>query len=48
MPAGSLTPGKRADLVILDKDIMQIPPAEILKTNVKVTIVDGTVYYGKV
>ncbi|KAG8897492.1 hypothetical protein FRC00_004191 [Tulasnella sp. 408] len=44
---GSLTPGKRADLVILDKDIMQVPPAEILKANVKVTIVDGTVYYGK-
>ncbi|KAG9042408.1 hypothetical protein FS837_010907 [Tulasnella sp. UAMH 9824] len=44
---GSLTPGKRADLVILDNDIMQVPPAEILKTNVKVTILDGTVYYGK-
>ncbi|KAG8901634.1 hypothetical protein FRC01_009794, partial [Tulasnella sp. 417] len=44
---GSLTPGKRADLVVLDKDIMQVPPAEILKTKVKVTIVDGNVFYGK-
>ncbi|KAG8947815.1 hypothetical protein FRC04_010301 [Tulasnella sp. 424] len=37
---GSLTPGKRADLVVLDKDIMQVPPAEILNTKVKATIVD--------
>ncbi|KIO27355.1 hypothetical protein M407DRAFT_73298, partial [Tulasnella calospora MUT 4182] len=44
---GSLTPGKRADLVILDRDIMRVPPAEILKANVKATIVDGKVVYGK-
>lgn len=44
---GSLTPGKRADLVILDRDIMRVPPAEILKVNVKATIVDGKVVYGK-
>lgn len=44
---GSLTPGKRADLVVLDKDIMQVPPAEILNTKVKATIVDGKLFYGK-
>ncbi|KAG8947813.1 hypothetical protein FRC04_010299 [Tulasnella sp. 424] len=44
---GSLTPGKRADLVVLDKDIMQVPPAEILNTKVKATIVDGKFFYGK-
>jgi predicted amidohydrolase YtcJ len=38
---GSLTPGKLADLVILDKDIFQIEPMEILHAKVVGTIVDG-------
>lgn len=42
---GSLEPGKLADLVVLSKDIMTIPPAEILRTAVDLTIVDGRIVY---
>ncbi|KIJ39852.1 hypothetical protein M422DRAFT_32455 [Sphaerobolus stellatus SS14] len=45
---GSLTPGKRADYVILSKDIMSIPPADILATKVLATVIDGAVAYGKI
>lgn len=45
---GSLTPGKRADFVILSKDIMTIPPHEILQTKVVATVLDGQVAYGKI
>ncbi|GJJ06290.1 hypothetical protein Clacol_000481 [Clathrus columnatus] len=44
---GSLTPGKRADYSILSKDIMEIPPQEILRTKVIATVLDGEVVYGK-
>jgi len=44
---GTLTPGKRADIVVLEKDIMKILPAEILMTTVRATIVDGAIVYGK-
>jgi len=44
---GSLTPGKRADYTVLSKDIMVIPPPEILKTKVLATALDGKVVYGK-
>jgi predicted amidohydrolase YtcJ len=43
---GSLSPGKKADFVILDKDIMTLPVEEILNTRVVATVVDGTVVYG--
>jgi len=43
---GSLTPGKKADFVILDRDIMTIPFAGILSTKVQATVVDGSVAYG--
>lgn len=42
---GSIEVGKRADFVILDRDIMQVPEAEILATKVVKTILDGTVVY---
>ncbi len=42
---GSLEPGKLADLVMLSADIMTIPPAEILKTRVKMTILGGQIVY---
>jgi predicted amidohydrolase YtcJ len=35
---GSLEPGKRADFVVWDRDIMTCPPAEILKAKVLVTV----------
>jgi len=45
---GSIEPGKRADFVVLSKDIMKIPVDEILKTEVLATVMDGVVVYGKV
>jgi predicted amidohydrolase YtcJ len=42
---GSLTPGKLADLVVLSRDIMQVPPKEILSTTVTTTIIGGKVVY---
>jgi len=42
---GSITPGKLADLVILSKDIMKIPAAAILETQVMATIVGGRIAY---
>jgi predicted amidohydrolase YtcJ len=38
---GSLTPGKYADFVILDRDIMTVPPSEILGTRVTATYIAG-------
>ena len=42
---GSLTPGKLADLVILDRNIFEIDPSQIDQTKVVCTIVDGKVAY---
>lgn len=42
---GSIWPGKLADLVVLDKDIMTIDPTEILQTRVTMTIIGGVVVY---
>ena len=44
---GTITPGKLADLVILDRDIFQIDPAEIEKVKVRMTVMDGRVVYEK-
>ena len=38
---GSLTPGKYADFVILDQDIMTIPETSILGTGVVATYIGG-------
>ena len=43
---GSLTSGKQADFVVLDRDIMTVPVEEIVKTRVLATVVDGKVAYG--
>ncbi len=42
---GSLTPGKLADLVMLDRDIYRIDPVEIDQCQVLMTVVDGRVVY---
>lgn len=44
---GSLTPGKLADMVVLSQDILTIPPTEIVKTEVLMTIVNGKIVYEK-
>ena len=40
---GSIEPGKLADLVVLSRDIMTIPPPEILRTQVDMTIIGGRI-----
>jgi hypothetical protein len=42
---GTLTSGKLADLVMLDRDIYQINPAELDKARVLLTIMDGQVVW---
>jgi predicted amidohydrolase YtcJ len=42
---GSITPGKLADLVMLDQDIYKIDPATIDQTRVVLTILDGKVVF---
>lgn len=44
---GTIEQGKLADLTILSKDIMKIPPSEILSTDVEMTIIDGKIVYQK-
>lgn len=44
---GSITPGKLADLVVLDRDIFACPAEEILQTRVEATVLDGKVVYEK-
>jgi predicted amidohydrolase YtcJ len=45
--AGSIEPGKRADLVVLDRDLFAQPAAEIALAEVDLTLVDGTVVYAR-
>ncbi len=42
---GAIETGKLADLVVLDRNIMEIPPAEILQTNVVMVFFGGKVAY---
>jgi predicted amidohydrolase YtcJ len=42
---GSIEPGKLADFAVLDTDILACDPADIVKTKVLMTIVDGKVVY---
>ena len=42
---GSLAPGKLADVVLLDRDIFQINPADLDQVKVALTIVDGKVVW---
>jgi predicted amidohydrolase YtcJ len=42
---GSLTPGKLADIVVLSKDILEIPENEISDTTVSYTIIGGKIVY---
>ena len=39
--SGTLTPGKRADVVVLDKDVTEIAPTEIATAKVLLTLIDG-------
>jgi len=43
--SGTLTAGKFADFVVLDRDIMTVAPEEILKTSVVMTVLGGKAVY---
>ena len=42
---GALSPGKLADLVMLDRDLYRINPADIDQARVLLTVVDGRVVW---
>ncbi len=42
---GSITRGKRADIVVLDRDIYTIDPMDIINTRVSMTVFDGAVVH---
>jgi predicted amidohydrolase YtcJ len=42
---GSIEPGKLADMVVLDRDILAIPENEIKEVKVETTIVGGEIVY---
>ncbi len=42
---GTVTPGKRGDLVALDRDIYRVDPAEIIEAGVDMTFFDGRLVY---
>ena len=44
---GSLEVGKKADLVVLDRNLFETDPYEIHKTEVVMTLMDGNVVYQK-
>ncbi|CAG8772463.1 7393_t:CDS:1 [Cetraspora pellucida] len=43
---GSITVGKYADFVVIDRDIMNIPEQEIINTAVLTTVFNGQVVFG--
>ena len=45
--AGSVEPGKRADLVVLDRNLFTQPGGEIALAAVDLTLVDGAVVYAR-
>jgi predicted amidohydrolase YtcJ len=43
---GVLAPGRRGDLVVLDRDILALPPSEIGTASVVMTVAGGEVVFG--
>jgi predicted amidohydrolase YtcJ len=44
--AGTLRPGMRADVAVLDQDLYAVPPSEIGGTSVVLTVASGQVVSG--
>jgi hypothetical protein len=42
---GSISPGRLADLVVLDGDPLSLPPDEIMEIKVEMTIINGSVVW---
>jgi predicted amidohydrolase YtcJ len=45
---GSITPGKFADFVLVDRDWLEIKPEEILETKIRRTYFGGQCVYAEV
>jgi len=45
---GSIAPGKRADLTVLDRDLTRLPPERWLSTKVVLTLVGGRPAFGEI
>lgn len=43
--AGSIEAGKSADLVVLDRNLLAVPPSDIHKARVLLTMLEGEVVY---
>ncbi len=43
---GSITPGKKADIIVIDRNIYTIDPGEIPEAQVVMTVFNGEVVYG--
>lgn len=44
---GTLEPGKLADIIVIDKNMFELAPEDILKCSVTMTMFDGTIIYQK-
>ena len=44
---GSIEVGKLADMVVLGRDILTMPPEEIIDTPIDMTLIDGKVVYDR-
>lgn len=42
---GSLTPGKRADLIAIDRDVLTVPSEELRDAKILWTMVAGKIVY---
>ncbi|MGH7842091.1 MAG: amidohydrolase [Candidatus Binataceae bacterium] len=45
LDAGTIAPGRLADLIVLSADPLALAPAELLKATIDLTIIDGRVVY---
>jgi len=43
--SGTVCPGKRVDLIVLDRDITKMPVKEILASKVQYTLISGRVVH---
>jgi imidazolonepropionase-like amidohydrolase len=44
---GSLTPGRLADIVVIDRDLTKVPPETIRDARIEYTIVGGRVVFDR-
>jgi predicted amidohydrolase YtcJ len=42
---GSIEPGKLADIIVIDRDILEVPHEELKKIEVLTTMVNGKIVY---